>query len=194
MGANERRQQIMETLCHRRQETMSNLAFEFGVSIRTIRNDIDYLSLSYPLETVRGRYGGGVKVMDGYHMNHRYLSEGCRLGIASNHSDVMHWFPKHGETMDSFRAAVKAGLAVKNTEPTKQAIGFKPYRVRLTIPNLNIRMGPGTNYPLNGKYTGVGVFTIAEEAKGPGASKWGLLMSYKTKRNGWISLDYAARL
>lgn len=73
MGTNERRQQIMETLCHRRQETMANLAFEFGVSIRTIRNDIDYLSLSYPLETVRGRYGGGIKVMDGYHMNHKYL-------------------------------------------------------------------------------------------------------------------------
>lgn len=40
---------------------MNNLAFEFGVSIRTIRNDIDTLSLSYPLETVRGRYGGGVR-------------------------------------------------------------------------------------------------------------------------------------
>ena len=73
MGPNERRQQIMETLCHRRQETMNNLAFEFGVSIRTIRNDIDILSLSYPLETVRGRYGGGVRVMDGFYMNRKYL-------------------------------------------------------------------------------------------------------------------------
>ncbi len=73
MGANERRQEIMETLCHRRQETMANLAFEFGVSVRTIRNDIDTLSLSYPLETVRGRYGGGVKVMNGFYMNRKYL-------------------------------------------------------------------------------------------------------------------------
>ncbi|MEM5766979.1 MAG: HTH domain-containing protein [Bacillota bacterium] len=72
MGPNERRQEIMETLCHRRQETMNNLAFEFGVSIRTIRNDIDILSLSYPLETVRGRYGG-VRVMDGFYMNRKYL-------------------------------------------------------------------------------------------------------------------------
>lgn len=30
-------------------------------------------------------------------------SEGARLG-ASGHSDVMHWFPKHGENIDSFRA------------------------------------------------------------------------------------------
>lgn len=73
MGPNERRIEIMEVLCHRRQETMENLANEFGVSIRTIRNDIDYLSLSYPVETVRGRYGGGVKVMEGFYMNHKYL-------------------------------------------------------------------------------------------------------------------------
>lgn len=37
-------------------------------------------------------------------------SEGYKKGIASNHSDVMHWFPKHGETMEFFRAAVKAEL------------------------------------------------------------------------------------
>lgn len=52
---------------------MSNLAFEFGVSTRTIRNDIDILSLSYPIETIRGRYGGGVKVADGYYLNRKYL-------------------------------------------------------------------------------------------------------------------------
>jgi predicted DNA-binding transcriptional regulator YafY len=74
MGPNERRLEIMETLCHRRHETMENLAFEFGVSIRTIRNDIDHLSLSYPLETMRGRYGGGVRVMDGFYMNRKYLN------------------------------------------------------------------------------------------------------------------------
>lgn len=74
MGPNERRLAIVETLCQRRHETMENMAFEFGVSIRTIRNDIDHLSLSYPLETVRGRYGGGVRVMDGFHMNRKYLN------------------------------------------------------------------------------------------------------------------------
>lgn len=34
-------------------------------------------------------------------------SEGHELGIASNHGDVMHWFPKHGKSMDTFRAEVK---------------------------------------------------------------------------------------
>ena len=34
-------------------------------------------------------------------------SEGHSLGIASNHSDVMHWFPRFGKSMDVFRADVK---------------------------------------------------------------------------------------
>lgn len=73
MGPNERRMEIMEVLCQRRHDTMKNLAFEFGVTERTIRNDINILSLSYPLETIRGRYGGGVSVMDGFYMNRKYL-------------------------------------------------------------------------------------------------------------------------
>ena len=44
--------------------------------------------------------------------------EGHQLGIASNHGDVMHWFPKHGKNMDTFRAAVKALLATGSTTPS----------------------------------------------------------------------------
>ena len=33
-------------------------------------------------------------------------SEGYQRGIASNHGDVMHWFPKFGKSMDTFRADV----------------------------------------------------------------------------------------
>ena len=33
-------------------------------------------------------------------------SEGYARGIASNHADVMHWFPIHGKSMDTFRADV----------------------------------------------------------------------------------------
>ena len=32
--------------------------------------------------------------------------EGYQQGIASNHADVLHWFPKFGKTMDDFRADV----------------------------------------------------------------------------------------
>ena len=38
-------------------------------------------------------------------------SEGYKKGVASNHGDVMHWFPKFGKSMDTFRADVKETLA-----------------------------------------------------------------------------------
>ena len=71
---------------------------------------------------------------------------------------------------------------------------FKPYLVWVSIPDLNIWKGPGTDHAKTGKYTGIGTFTIVEEADGKGASKWGLLKSYQEKRNGWISLDYGKRV
>ena len=33
-------------------------------------------------------------------------AEGHQLGVASNHADVLHWFPRFGKTMDDFRADV----------------------------------------------------------------------------------------
>lgn len=69
-----------------------------------------------------------------------------------------------------------------------------PYKIRVSIPDLNIRKGPGTDYGKSGKYTGIGVFTIVEESDGRGASRWGLLKAYEISRNGWVSLDHAERL
>ncbi|BDH63202.1 N-acetylmuramoyl-L-alanine amidase [Bacillaceae bacterium CLA-AA-H227] len=56
-------------------------------------------------------------------------SEGYKQGLASNHADVMHWFPKHGKTMDTFRADVKKLLSEeeKSAEPAKK----KYYRVQI---------------------------------------------------------------
>ena len=61
----ERRSAILEALSCRRHDTMVHLANEFGVSVRTIRRDIEALSLSEPLYTKQGRYGGGVYLLNG---------------------------------------------------------------------------------------------------------------------------------
>ena len=37
-------------------------------------------------------------------------SEGHQRGIASNHSDVMHWFPKFDKSMDTFRTDVSKAM------------------------------------------------------------------------------------
>ena len=74
MDAGERRQQILELLCRRRKDTMQNLASELGVSERTIRRDVEILTRTYPLETICGRYGGGVRVADWYHLDRQRMS------------------------------------------------------------------------------------------------------------------------
>lgn len=69
------------------------------------------------------------------------------------------------------------------------------FKVRISIPNLNIRKGPGTNYAVHGRFTGIGVFTIVETKTGKGSTAgWGLLKSYAKNRDGWVSLDYAKRV
>ena len=66
-----------------------------------------------------------------------------------------------------------------------------PFTVKVSIPDLRIRSGPGTDTTATGKFTGVGVFTITEVKNGPGSDKgWGRLKSGA----GWIALDYAQRI
>jgi len=66
---------------------------------------------------------------------------------------------------------------------------FCPYLVRVSIKDLNIRKGPGTNYGV-AVVIARGVYTIVEEKDGKGAGKWGKLKSGA----GWISLDYVDRV
>lgn len=74
MGTAERRKEIMRLLCVRRHDTISNLAYEFGVSERTIARDIDILSSTEPIYTQCGRYHGGVYVIDNYYMDRMYMT------------------------------------------------------------------------------------------------------------------------
>jgi uncharacterized protein YjdB len=48
--------------------------------------------------------------------------EGYKKGVASNHADVMHWFPKHGKSMDTLRADVKKKLNAKSTAVAKPIV------------------------------------------------------------------------
>lgn len=69
----ERRQRIIEILNMRRSEKIENLAFEFNVTRRTIENDIQVLSCSYPIDTKTGPTGC-VYVQDGFDLYERYLT------------------------------------------------------------------------------------------------------------------------
>lgn len=80
------------------------------------------------------------------------------------------------------------GKAVYTSKVTNSTSSFK---VQISISDLNIRKGPGTNYATTGKFTGKGVFTIVETKQGTGSAKgWGKLKSGA----GWIALDYTTRI
>lgn len=54
--------------------------------------------------------------------------EGFKKGIASNHADPSHWFPRHGKSMDTFREEVRKGLnSIEEPQPTQPQ---HLYRVR----------------------------------------------------------------
>ena len=122
----------------------------------------------------------------------RYVTRGCApytewLGQKEN-PQGKGWAAgeKYGEKILSILKAIVSEGKVQFMESLTLSA---PYMVRVSIPDLNIRRGPGTSYPKTGKFTGVGVFTVVEEKDG-----WGLLKAYAEKRNGWISLAFTTRM
>lgn len=76
------------------------------------------------------------------------------------------------------------------TPRTTTATTAVPFLVRVSISDLNIRKGAGTNYA-RVQYIPKGVYTITEVKSGTGSTAgWGRLKSGL----GWISLDYAERI
>lgn len=74
-------------------------------------------------------------------------------------------------------------------EPEKEEADV-PFLVKVSILDLNIRKGPGTDYG-RVQFIPAGVYTIVEVKARQGSSVgWGKLKSGV----GWISLDYVKRL
>ena len=73
-SVHERRAEIIRILESRRSENLSNFVFLFGVSRRTICYDIEILTATHPIETVRGR-GGCIRLRNGYRTYQNVLSE-----------------------------------------------------------------------------------------------------------------------
>lgn len=83
------------------------------------------------------------------------------------------------------------GVNIYTPNTSTQTAPDVPFTVKVSISDLNIRKGPGTDYAKTGKFTGKGVFTILEVQSGQGSTAgWGRLKSGA----GWISLDYAERI
>ena len=77
------------------------------------------------------------------------------------------------------------GNIVYSTAASAPITPIVPFLVKISIPDLNIRRGPGANYERTGQFTGIGVFSIVDVS-----GNWGKLKSGA----GWISLKYATRI
>ena len=71
----------------------------------------------------------------------------------------------------------------------KEPVVKVPFLVKVSISDLNIRKGPGTDYD-RVRFIEPGVFTIVQTSAGASASMWGKLKS----GIGWISLDFVRRI
>ena len=82
------------------------------------------------------------------------------------------------------------GVSVYPSKAAASDSSAVPFLVKVSISDLNIRKGPGTNYDRT-KFIPAGIYTITEVKSGQGSSAgWGRLKSGA----GWVSLDYVSRL
>lgn len=118
----------------------------------------------------------------------------CECGFVDNEKDnkIIDTVAEQKKFGVAYGKAILEYLGVKykkSTETKKKT--EKGFVVRVDIPNLNIRKGPGTNYGKTGKVTGEGKFTIVEVKEGKGSDTgWGRLKSDA----GWVSMDYVERM
>ncbi len=99
-----------------------------------------------------------VKLCKQYNLTEKDIichSEGYKKGIASNHADVMHWFPLHDKNMDLFRLEVKKRLEEGGEEVAEKiynTIAECPEWAKSTIQkmvNKKILNGTGAGLELN---------------------------------------------
>ena len=86
-------------------------------------------------------------------------SEGYQQGVASNHADVMHWFPKFGKSMDTFRSDVAKIRGTSEDKPAaekpQEPSGYVTYTVRAGDTLSEIAEEYGTTVSALGSINGI---------------------------------------
>jgi hypothetical protein len=119
-------------------------------------------------------------------------AEGHKLGIASNHGDVLHWWSKFGVTMDDFRADVKKLIGCDSPAAIPEADKKEPDKTPENVKNVpfTIRVKAGTPIyktppEINDMVDKAGVYTVIDTRDCADGKRYGLL---KTPGVGWIQI------
>lgn len=138
--------------------------------------------------------GSSDAVVKYYRVRKAWKDAGSQLGAYTVLDNAKAMADKHeGYTVYDWNGKAVYGAEV--TDGSGLAAEFSnadcPFMVKVSIDDLNIRKGAGTNTAKTGAYTRVGVFTITQVKSGNGSTLgWGKLKSGA----GWISLDYCKRV
>lgn len=97
------------------------------------------------------------------------------LGVTGNINVSLD--PANGNVQSSSSAASSPSVSLKSDSTSNKT---QTFLVKVIVDDLNIRKGPGTNYPVAGRITNKGTYTIVSEQNG-----WGKLKSGA----GWISIS-----
>ena len=89
------------------------------------------------------------------------------------------WLPPDESKWIHFKSLLNAVAESPDPAPQEAPKSDVPFICKVKIKTLNIRTGPGTDYPRTGKFTGKGKFTIVETNKD---KTWGRLKSGA----GWV--------
>ncbi len=138
---------------------------------------------------------GSRQAWDGVVVTQRQYTSGLMVqnyirGQGISHAVLETCFISDKDDMDWYQTN-KVKIAEGIVRGIKKGFGlnFASYMVKVIDAALNIRSGPGTDYPVVGEIRNMGSYTIIQEQTGAGASRWGKLLSGA----GWISLDYTQR-
>lgn len=110
---------------------------------------------------------------------------GCNMTVHRDYANKacpgQYLYERHGAIAAAVNAILGSGTTQTPEAAPEAAQGFPetPFTVRVIVPDLNYRKGPGMSYTVKGQ-TGKGVFTITEVQDG-----WGKLKSGA----GWIYLE-----
>ena len=116
--------------------------------------------------------------------------------VSKQNLTVHRWFANKAcpgdyiyQRLGDIAAAVNKKLGAAGTTTPVAPASKVPYTVRITVTDLRIRKGPGTNNAATG-YIKPGIYTIVSEATGQGAALWGKLKSGA----GWVALDFCKKI
>lgn len=143
--------------------------------VKVIVSDLNYRDQPSMEGAVKGQNGKGTFTITKLSGSWGYLKSGAGWIYLGN--------PAYCAIGNTIAGSGASGNGMTNADV--------PFLVKVSIKDLNIRTGAGTNYAKTGKYTGIGVFTITEVKAGTGSNLgWGKLKSSA----GWISLDYCTKV